>query len=164
MIASALSGDPLLLIADEPTTALDVTVQKQILQLIDRQRRERGLAVLLITHDLAVVAALAERVAVMYAGEIVEEGPTRAILEDARHPYTQALVRASLLQPGKDGALYALKSRAAEANGLDRGCRFRPRCALAEARGLAAQCENEAPTLVSRGNGRSCRCWADAAG
>ena len=103
MIAAALGGNPEVLIADEPTTALDVTIQLQILKLIDRERRERGLAVLLITHDLSVVAALANRVAVMYAGRIVEQGASAEILHRPRHPYTQVLVESSLLREGSAG-------------------------------------------------------------
>jgi len=106
LIAAALGGNPDVLIADEPTTALDVTIQVQILKLLHRERRERGLAVLLITHDLAVVSALADRVAVMYAGRIVEQGSSAQILQRPRHPYTQALVESSLLRgrPGGDAA------------------------------------------------------------
>src|SRR6266849_6194915 len=95
MIAMALAAGPRVLIADEPTTALDVTVQKQILDLLDRLRRELKLGLLFITHDLGVVAQVAERVAVMYAGRIIEEGPARQVLTKPRHPYPQGLLRAS---------------------------------------------------------------------
>jgi oligopeptide/dipeptide ABC transporter ATP-binding protein len=99
MIAMALAGDegksPRVLIADEPTTALDVTVQKQILELLAQLRRDLGLALLFITHDLGVVAQVADRIAVTYAGRIVEEGPSREVLENPRHPYTAGLLRAS---------------------------------------------------------------------
>jgi peptide/nickel transport system permease protein len=89
-IAMALANDPEVIIADEPTTALDVTVQAQILTLLDDLRRSRGLAIVFITHDFGVVAQLCDRVAVMYAGRIVEEGPTGAVLDAPRHPYTRA--------------------------------------------------------------------------
>src|SRR6202022_3474820 len=95
MIAMALAAGPKLLIADEPTTALDVTVQKQILDLLDRLRRDLKLGLLFITHDLGVVAQVAERVAVMYAGRIIEEGPARDVLAKPLHPYTQGLMKAS---------------------------------------------------------------------
>lgn len=103
MIAAALGADPELLIADEPTTALDVTVQAQILELLRQKRETLGLSILIITHDLGIVTALADRVAVMYAGRIVEDGPTREIFENAQHPYTRALVRASLLEGERGG-------------------------------------------------------------
>ena len=107
MLAAALGGNPDVLVADEPTTALDVTVQLQILKLLHRERRERGLAVLLITHDLSVVAALADRVAVMYAGRIVEQGTTARILRRPRHPYTQLLVESTLLGERSAGAAHS---------------------------------------------------------
>jgi peptide/nickel transport system ATP-binding protein len=99
MIASALSGEPTLMIADEPTTSLDVTVQAQILRLLVAKTVEHGMALLLITHDLGIVAAMADRVAVMYAGRIVEQGGATELFHEARHPYTRALVRASTSVP-----------------------------------------------------------------
>ena len=107
MIAAALSADPELVIADEPTTALDVTVQAQILDLLRRKRDESGLSILLITHDLGIVSSMADRVAVMYAGRIVEEGATRDIFDDPQHPYTEALLKASLLQAER-GKLFTI--------------------------------------------------------
>ncbi|MBL8699991.1 MAG: ABC transporter ATP-binding protein [Alphaproteobacteria bacterium] len=130
MIAAALMGRPSLLIADEPTTALDVTIQAQILDLLDDLRREFGLAVLLITHDLGVVARFADRVAVMYAGEVVEEAPAAAIFAAPRHPYTRALL-AALPVPGrtKPGSrLAAIGGRVPELVGGMAGCAFRDRC------------------------------------
>lgn len=161
MIAAALSGDPDLLIADEPTTALDVTVQAQILDLLNEQRRRRGLAILLITHDLSVVSAIADRIAVMYAGRIVEEGPKDAVLHDPQHPYTHALMHCSTLEVGPDGKLISIPSGATRAMDLDHGCRFHPRCAVAEELGIADQCHRSEPALVPshRGDGKV-RCWA----
>jgi peptide/nickel transport system ATP-binding protein len=160
MIAAALSGNPDLLIADEPTTALDVTVQAQILRLLDEERRRRGLAILLITHDLAVVSALADRVAVMYAGRIVEEGPAAHILRHPQHPYTQALIRCSLLQPDQDGTLYSIAATASSPQELECGCRFHPRCAVAATSGNAGRCASNEPTLAIYDDGCSARCWA----
>lgn len=107
MIAAALAGNPELLIADEPTTALDVTVQAQILRLINRERQQRGLAVLLITHDLSIVGAFADRIAVMYAGRIVEQGTTQQVLQNPQHRYTRVLVDCSMLRENADGTLYS---------------------------------------------------------
>jgi peptide/nickel transport system ATP-binding protein len=160
MIAAALSGDPDLLIADEPTTALDVTVQAQILKLLDDERRKRGLAILLITHDLSIVSALADRVAVMYAGRIVEEGPTLTVLRGPRHPYTQALRRCALLQPDSSGVLFSIPGSAVQARTLAEGCRFEPRCAVAAASGIREQCAHSEPSLAGCGEGCKARCWA----
>jgi oligopeptide/dipeptide ABC transporter ATP-binding protein len=155
MIAMALAGDdgkaPRLLIADEPTTALDVTVQKQILELLARLRRELGLALLFITHDLGVVAQGADRIAVTYAGRIVEEGPAREMLERPRHPYTAGLLRASprlvrhKLEP-IPGAVPSL-------TGLPPGCAFEPRCSL-----RIAECAAAMPELRAAGPEHRARC------
>jgi oligopeptide/dipeptide ABC transporter ATP-binding protein len=126
MIAMALAGGPQLLIADEPTTALDVTVQKQILDLLDRLRRELKLGLLFITHDLGVVAQVADRIAVMYAGRIIEEGPVREVLHKPRHPYTQGLLTASpTLERGK---LLPIPGTVPQLTALPPGCAFEPRC------------------------------------
>ena len=162
MIAAALSADPDLLIADEPTTALDVTVQTQILELLDRERRERRLAILLISHDLTVVSSLADRVAVMYAGRVVEEGPTGTILREPRHPYTQALLRCSLLQSDDDQMLYSIPPSAKPGDELIRGCRFQPRCATADECGISEQCERQEPQLTAYAERCRARCWAVA--
>lgn len=128
MIAMALAGGPRLLIADEPTTALDVTVQKQILDLLDRLRRELRLGLLFITHDLGVVAQVADRVAVMYAGRIIEEGPARDVLASPRHPYTQGLLNASpTIERGK---LLPIPGSVPQLTALPPGCAFEPRCSL----------------------------------
>jgi oligopeptide/dipeptide ABC transporter ATP-binding protein len=155
MIAMALAGGeggaPRLLIADEPTTALDVTVQKQILDLLAELRRDLGLALLFITHDLGVVARVADRIAVIYAGRVVEEGPAREVLERPRHPYTAGLLRASpqlvrrKLEPIA-GAVPAL-------NALPPGCAFEPRCPV-----RVAECAAAVPDLRDAGPGHRARC------
>ena len=155
MIAMALAGDdgkaPRLLIADEPTTALDVTVQKQILELLAQLRRELGLALLFITHDLGVVAQVADRIAVTYAGRIVEEGPAREVLERPRHPYTVGLLRASpqLVRHKLDPIPGAVPSLTA----LPPGCAFEPRCPL-----RIAECAAAMPDLREAGPKHRARC------
>jgi peptide/nickel transport system ATP-binding protein len=160
MIAAALSANPELLIADEPTTALDVTIQAQILKLLDLERRKRKLAILLITHDLSIVSALADRVAVMYAGRIVEEGPTQAILRTPQHPYTKALVECSLLHADQNGNLFSIPGGAAQARALGEGCRFHPRCATAASLGIQERCMHNEPRLHSYNDCCKARCWA----
>jgi len=131
-IAMALANDPEVIIADEPTTALDVTVQAQILSLLDTLRREKGLAIVFITHDFGVVAQLCDRVAVMYAGRIVEEGPTRALLEAPAHPYTRRLIACvPELGEGKR-ALHAIPGLPPAVDDLPPGCAFAPRCDKAQ--------------------------------
>lgn len=126
MIAMALAARPRLLIADEPTTALDVTVQKQILELLDRLRREMELGLLFITHDLGVVANVADRIAVMYAGRIIEQGPAADVLRHPLHPYTQGLLAASpTLERGK---LKPILGTVPNLTQLPPGCAFAPRC------------------------------------
>jgi peptide/nickel transport system ATP-binding protein len=131
MLAIALSCSPSLLIADEPTTALDVTIQAQILALLRRLRRELDLTVLLITHDLGVVAENADRVGVMYAGRLVEEAPVRELFRDPKHPYTRGLLRS---MPGaasgerKDRRLRTLPGSVPDPSNPPSGCRFHPRC------------------------------------
>ena len=146
MIALALSCDPDLLVADEPTTALDVTIQAQILELIDRLRHEFGSAVVLITHDMGVIAGLAERMLVMYAGEIVEQGTTHELFYDPQHPYTWGLLGSiPRLDRPKAPRLTAIEGQPPSLIGLPPGCRFGPRCAHRFERCLA-----ERPALVDR--------------
>jgi oligopeptide/dipeptide ABC transporter ATP-binding protein len=130
MIAIALSCEPTLLIADEPTTALDVTIQAQILSLLARLRSELGMAVLLITHDLGIVAGLADRIAVMYAGRIVETGPTDQVLTDPAHPYTSGLLRSiPRLDQARTGPLTPIEGTPPDLASSMPGCPFAPRCA-----------------------------------
>jgi peptide/nickel transport system ATP-binding protein len=134
VIAMALACNPALLIADEPTTALDVTVQAQILELIDRLRRDFGSSVILVTHDLGVVAEVADRVFVMYAGRIVEEGSKTSVFSEALHPYTWGLFASVPPMEGpRPGRLSAIPGAPPSLADLPAGCAFRPRCAYAEA-------------------------------
>lgn len=156
MIAIALSCDPQLLIADEPTTALDVTVQKEILDLLARLQQQRQMAVILITHDLGVVAGRTDRIAVMYAGRMVETAPTRDLFQAVRHPYTQGLLLSipRIEQPSHT-RLEAIAGRPPDLVTVPPGCRFAPRCPYAQAR-----CHEEEPPLASVGDGaHAARCW-----
>jgi oligopeptide transport system ATP-binding protein len=142
MIAMALSCDPQLLIADEPTTALDVTIQAQILELIDAQRRAQGTALMLITHDLGVVAGMCDRTIVMYAGRVVEEGPTDQVFADPRMPYTVGLLKSI---PRLDAAMDRLEpipGNPPNPSKLPVGCPFRPRCSF-----VVDRCATERPPL-----------------
>ncbi|MEV3861557.1 ABC transporter ATP-binding protein [Streptomyces sp. NPDC050095] len=148
MIAAALAGDPCLLLADEPTTALDVTTQAEVMAIIDEARTARGLAMLFITHDLALAAAVCDRVAVMYAGSLVEDLPAGHLHKAARHPYTRALL-ASRPAPGADDRpLRAIPGRPLSAFEAGPGCAFAPRCPAA--RDL---CRTERPGLRPVGDG-----------
>ena len=139
MVALALAGGPRLLVADEPTTALDVTIQAQILELLGRLRDELGLAVLLVTHDLGIVAEVADRALVMYAGEIVESAPARDLFARPAHPYTRGLLAS---RPSADGRLRAMPGSVPEPGRRPIGCAFEPRCPDAFGRCRAAR-----PTL-----------------
>jgi len=153
MIAMALACAPRLLVADEPTTALDVTVQAQILDLLDNLRRETGTAILLITHDMGVIARLADRVAVTYAGRIVETGPVQAVFDAPRHPYTAGLLQAVPRLDGGDGAPPAgIPGQPPDPRTLPEGCAFAPRCARA-----FAACRAD-PALAGVGGGRAVAC------
>ncbi|HEX9551279.1 MAG TPA: ABC transporter ATP-binding protein [Candidatus Limnocylindrales bacterium] len=160
MTAAAISGGPELLIADEPTTALDVTVQAQILGLLKSMVREHGLSMLLISHDLGIVSTIADRVVVLYAGKVVEDGPTAQIIGQPTHPYTEALMRSSLLIPNDEGRLYAIPGGAPRPGEELVGCRFRARCQYADTLGIAAKCETLEPGLHLCESGHQCRCWA----
>ncbi len=142
VIAIAMCCDPALLIADEPTTALDVTVQAQILELFRRLQTRSGMGMLLITHDLAIVAEFADRVCVMYAGRIVEEAPVRELFQNPKHPYTIGLLRSlpELAQRGR--ALETIQGSVPDPTRYPSGCRFRPRCPLAR-----VDCERSEPPL-----------------
>jgi peptide/nickel transport system ATP-binding protein len=154
MIAMALTCHPALLIADEPTTALDVTIQAQILELLDTQRITTGLAMLLITHDLGIVAERADHTAVMYAGQIVESAPTEALLSKPRHPYTQALL-ASLPQYAEPGRpLPTLTGQLNIRTASGEGCSFADRCPLAD-----STCRAEAQHLRESAPTHLLRCW-----
>ena len=153
MIAIALLCQPDLLIADEPTTALDVTVQAQILELLQRLRRELGMAIVLITHDLGVVAGLCERVQVMYAGTVVETGSARPIFASPRHPYTLGLLQSvPRLDTGRRAELTAIPGQPPNLQALPEGCAFRDRCRYAFERCLAR------PELLGFGGGRAKAC------
>ena len=130
VIAMALATDPTVLLCDEPTTALDVTVQDQILGLLDRLRRDRGMGIVFVTHDLAVVATLCQRIAVMYAGQVIEIGDTRNVLDSPQHPYTSALLRASRSRSGASNSAPIGGSPPDPSTFAD-GCRFAARCAFA---------------------------------
>ena len=154
MIAMALACKPSLLIADEPTTALDVTIQAQILELLDDMRKSSGLSMLLITHDLGIVAERADHTAVMYAGQIVESAPTATLLGSPRHPYTKALL-ASLPQYAKPGKpLPTLAGQLDPEAGSGNGCSFAERCPLA-----TAECRTELQPLSEIASAHFLRCW-----
>ena len=155
MIAMALACDPKLLIADEPTTALDVTIQKQILELIDDLRRRLGMAVIMVTHDLGVIAGRADRVAVMYAGKVVETTDTNALYANPRHPYTEALFHAL---PEKSAEtrerLYSIPGAPPDLVNPPAGCRFAPRCRYA-----TDKCRTEGPELTGETTAHTYRCF-----
>jgi peptide/nickel transport system ATP-binding protein len=153
MIAMTLATEPAFLIADEPTTALDVTIQKQILDLLRELQREQGMGLLLITHDLAVVAGMAQRVALMYAGEIIEVAPAAEFFAAPKHPYAQALLRALPDAGRRDEPLAAIAGSVPPLTQRFAGCRFAPRCASA-----LPVCASTPPALLPLGQTRSVRC------
>jgi oligopeptide/dipeptide ABC transporter ATP-binding protein len=153
MIAMALSCNPKLLIADEPTTALDVTIQAQILELMKELRDDFGMAILIITHDLGVVAEMADRVAVMYAGRVVEEAPVRDIFRRPLHPYTEGLLRSIPRLDQERGRLHVIQGVVPSLLHMPEGCRFAPRCPYAEER-----CRQTEPELLPAEDQRLVRC------
>ncbi len=153
MIAIALAGQPELLIADEPTTALDVTVQAQILELLDHLRQTRGMAMLLITHDLGIVAGRADHVAVMYAGQIIETAPTGELFEHPSHPYTQGLFASVPRLTGPVGRLMPIAGTVPPPTAWPAGCRFRPRCPIKHPK------SETMPPMLRVGPEHEMRCW-----
>ena len=160
MIAMALSCNPELLIADEPTTALDVTIQAQILDLINQLKERLGTSIIMVTHNLGLVAEMADRVVVMYAGKIIEEGNVVDIFKNPLHPYTKGLLNSipHIEKYTKKGMnkkrLQEIKGVVPNLYALPRGCLFNPRCPMA-----TGKCSKEEPNLVDIGNGHRCSCW-----
>ena len=156
MIAIALSCNPKLILADEPTTALDVTIQAQILELMKDLSQRFGVAMIIITHNLGVVARYADRVSVMYAGKVVEQGTAEEIYHNPGHPYTLGLLRSvpRLDQPRKE-KLSPIEGQPPDLVSLPPGCSFRPRCRFA-----IEKCADEAPPLIQVGDGHLSACWA----
>jgi len=155
MIAIALACGPKLLLADEPTTGLDVTVQAQILDLLSDQQRERSMAMVLVTHDLGVVANRTDEIVVMYAGRVVEQAPTRELFEHTRMPYTEALLLSiPRLTDSSHSRLQSIPGRPPDLANAPKGCKFAPRCPYAQPR-----CGQEEPPLRSAGAGHLFRCW-----
>jgi len=153
MIAMALSCRPEVLIADEPTTALDVTIQAQILSLMLRLKEDTSTAIIMITHDLGVVAETCDRMAVMYAGLIVERGPVRAIFSEALHPYTEGLLASLPGQQKAGDVLRTIEGLVPDLIHPPAGCRFHPRCPIAQ-----EVCRQEVPELLEKGDGRAVAC------
>ena len=152
--AIAISGTPQVLIADEPTTALDVTIQLQYLKLLKEIQANTQMALLFITHDFGIVARMCDRVAVMYAGRIVEEGPVRQVFRHPAHPYTQALMASVPKMEEKVELLTAIEGQPPALDDLPSGCRFAPRCAYSEDR-----CREEYPPVYTIETGHTASCW-----
>ncbi|MDB5577964.1 MAG: oligopeptide/dipeptide transporter, ATPase subunit [Bradyrhizobium sp.] len=154
VIAMAIANDPSLIIADEPTTALDVTVQDQILDLLRDLNQSLGTAILLITHNFAVIASICQRVAVMYAGQVVEEGPVEDVLADPQHPYTWSLLKSVPRLEHANARLPTIDGRPPDPAALPTGCSFEPRCCFSIDR-----CREAMPALETIAPGRQARCW-----
>jgi oligopeptide/dipeptide ABC transporter ATP-binding protein len=157
MIAMALVCSPKLLIADEPTTALDVTIQAQVLELMKKLRSTLGTAILIISHDLGVIAEIAERVVVMYAGRVVESADIRTIFKRPGHPYTRGLLQSIPRLDDERRRLYQIAGAVPAPGTLQTGCPFHPRCP--ERRPI---CSEQAPPMVDLGNGQAAACWVAA--
>lgn len=153
MLAIALASQPRLLVADEPTTALDVTVQAQIIELLRELKQQLGMAILLITHNLGLVGDIADRVAVMYAGQIVESGPTLAVLQRPFHPYTQALLKSVPDLDWQGERLLTIPGQVPQLGAFPTGCRFHPRCSIAK-----PECSQRHPPLSEAEPQRWVRC------
>jgi oligopeptide/dipeptide ABC transporter ATP-binding protein len=155
MIAMGLANEPALLIADEPTTALDVTVQAQILELLKDLNRELGTAIILISHNVAVISSLCTRVMVMYAGRVVESGPTRQVFDHPEHPYTWSLLRSvPRVDERRHERLISIKGMPPDLSRLPTGCTFHPRCQF-----KVERCMREEPPLVEVAADQDARCW-----
>lgn len=154
MIAIALSCDPKLLIADEPTTALDVTIQAQILDLLRKIKQERNMALMLITHDLGIVAEIADYVVVMYAGKVMEEAPVRELFKNPKHPYTRGLLKAKPIIGQRQERLYTIPGQVPNPIGLGDYCYFSDRCEYA-----MDICRQKIPQLTADENGHKVACW-----
>ncbi len=155
MIAMGLANEPSVLIADEPTTALDVTVQAQVIQLLKQLNRELGTAIILITHNTALVASLCSRVIVMYAGRIVEEGPVERIFAKPEHPYTWSLLRSvPRVDEARKGRLVSIRGLPPDLVRMPPGCKFHPRCLF-----KVDKCKTDEPELIDVAPGQRARCW-----
>ena len=159
MIAMALSNNPELLIADEPTTALDVTIQAQILDLMNELRESYDASVIMITHDLGVIAETCEQVAVFYAGQVVEQASVDAIFHHTAHPYTSGLLRSVTSLGGEQKELYTIRGTVPTAGQFSSGCRFADRCEHCMTR-----CREAVPPLTEAAPGHQCRCWLHTGG
>ncbi|GED32520.1 ABC transporter ATP-binding protein [Brevibacillus centrosporus] len=154
MIAMAMACEPKLLIADEPTTALDVTIQAQILELMKKVRDEQGTSIMLITHDLGVVAEMCHRVIVMYAGQIVEEADVKGLFDNPQHPYTRGLLKSMPSVNVNQERLDAIPGSVPLQSEMPRGCRFAPRCSQ-----VMDICHQKNPELLTVSDSQKCRCW-----
>lgn len=154
MIAMAMSCNPNLLIADEPTTALDVTIQAQILELMKKLQKDEKMSILLITHDLGVVAEMCDRVVVMYAGKVVEEASVYDLFENPKHPYSKGLISSVPKLGEKKDKLDSIKGNVPNPSNMPKGCKFAPRCNMA-----LPICNEQEPTCKTLENDRLCSCW-----
>ena len=154
--ATALAGEPKLIVADEPTTNLDVTIQLQYLNLLRDIQKDTGVALIFVTHNLGIIAKMCDKVAVMYAGRIVEQGSVRELYNDPKHPYTEALLK-SIPMVGDKGELYVIPGQPPNLAELPEGCYFHPRCPH-----VMTKCKSQTPPEVQIGDGRVAACWLPA--